>query len=77
MLLRLYASLVPVHDVWRLTDLDSFFDLMKSLIILPVNYICTFAPYKSMKRLALAIWSVTALLLKQVLDDFRCDWVPS
>ena len=27
MLIRLYDPLVPVHEVWRLTDPDSFFDL--------------------------------------------------
>ena len=29
--------LVPVHDVWRLSDPYSFFDLSESLIILPVT----------------------------------------
>ena len=32
--------LVPVPCMLRLTDPDSFFDLSKSLIILPVNYFC-------------------------------------
>ena len=34
----LYFALVPVHNVWRLTDPDGFFGLSESLIILPVNY---------------------------------------
>ena len=32
--------LVTIHDVWRLADPESFFDLSESLIILPVNYFC-------------------------------------
>ena len=35
-----HLYLVPVHDVWRLTDPNSFFDLSESHIILPVNYFC-------------------------------------
>ena len=32
------CPLTPVHDLWRLIDPDSFFDLSESLIIIPVNY---------------------------------------
>ena len=39
--------LVPVHDMWRLTDPDYFFDLSESLINLPVNYFC---PIKRRER---------------------------
>ena len=35
---QVVCPLVPVHNVWRLTDPDGFFGLSESLIILPVNY---------------------------------------
>ena len=37
---QVVCTLVPVHDLWRLIDPDSFFDLSESLINLPVNYFC-------------------------------------
>ena len=39
---QVVCPLVPVCDVWRLTDPDSFFDLFESLIILPVSHLCPF-----------------------------------
>ena len=50
--------MVPVHDVWRLLDPDSYFDLSESLIILPVNYVFPFTEYN--------IWQVNAFWLWQL-----------
>ena len=67
-LTRYAPTPVPVHGVWRLTDPNSFLeswvsDYSPCRLLLPSS--------QSITWLALAIWSVTALLLKQVSDDFR------
>ena len=38
------CSLVPVHNMWELIDLDSFTDLPESLIIHPVTFASSLSP---------------------------------
>ena len=67
------CPLVPVHDVWRLTDPDSFFDLSVSDYLFSLS--TTLASSQRMAWSNVAVWSVTVLLLKHVSNDFCSDWV--
>ena len=66
------CTLVPVHDVLKLTDPDGFFDLSESLIVLPLNYSCPLL-IDDMVSLCDKIYHCT--FVQQVSDDFRSDIV--